>query len=140
MRRPSISARIQILLSVVAVFGTASVAARQSAPQSSTGPAVATQQRIYLVFPFENAGATSRLDWLGEGLEELTIQRLAGAGEQVYSRAGRLVEQERYGFPPSSELRPAPMLPLGGALRPRFLPLCRITARPPSLTLPSTIL
>jgi len=140
MRRPSISARILILLSVVAVFGTASVAARQSAPQSSTGPAVATQQRIYLVFPFENAGATPRLDWLGEGLEELTIQRLAGAGEQVYSRAGRLVEQERYGLPRSSKLSRATMLHIGEDLDADFVIFGRYTANATSLTIESRIL
>src|SRR5213075_2373936 len=74
------------------------------------GTAAAYQHGIYLVFPFENAGASPRLDWLGEGLEELTIQRLSGAGEQVYSHAGRLVELERYGLPRSSKLSRATML------------------------------
>jgi TolB-like protein len=65
---------------------------------------------IYLVFPFENAGASSRLDWLSEGLEELTIQGLSGAGEQVYSHAGRLGELERYGIPATAKLSRATML------------------------------
>jgi len=140
MRRPSFSARFLILLSVAAVFGTASVAARQSAPQASMGSSVATQQRIYLVFPFENAGASPRLDWLGEGLEELTIQRLAGAGEQVYSRAGRLVEQERYGLPRSSKLSRATMLHIGEDLDADFVIFGRYTANATSLTIESRIL
>ena len=66
---------------------------------------------VYLVFPFENAGASPRLEWLGEGLEELTIQRLlAAAGEQVYSHAGRVAELERYGLPRSSRFSRATML------------------------------
>jgi tetratricopeptide (TPR) repeat protein len=140
MRRPSFSARFLILFSVVSIFGTASVAARQSAPQTSTGSAVAVQQRIYLVFPFENAGASPRLDWLGEGLEELTIQRLAGAGEQVYSRAGRLVEQERYGLSRSSKLSRATMLHIAEDLDADFVIFGRYTANATSLTIESRIL
>src|SRR5215470_16778585 len=69
-----------------------------------------TQQGLYLVFPFENAGSSPRLDWLGEGLEELTIQYLSDGGEQVYSHAGRAGELERYGLPSSAKLSRATML------------------------------
>jgi tetratricopeptide (TPR) repeat protein len=69
-----------------------------------------SQQGLYLVFPFENNGSSPRLDWLGEGLEELTIQYLSDAGEQVYSHAGRAGELERYGLPPSAKLSRATML------------------------------
>ena len=69
-----------------------------------------SQQRLYLVFPFENNGSSPRLDWLGEGLEELTIQYLSDAGEQVYSHAGRASELERYGLPTSAKLSRATML------------------------------
>ena len=70
----------------------------------------ALQPDTYLVFPFENAGASPRLDWLGEGLEELSIQYLSAAGHQVYSHAGRLAELERYGLPASAKLSHATML------------------------------
>ena len=78
----------------------------------STTPAASSNAShgIYLVFPFQNAGASSRLDWLSEGLEELTIQALSGAGEQVYSHAGRLGELERYGIPATAKLSRATML------------------------------
>src|SRR5580704_12132949 len=69
-----------------------------------------SQQRLYLVFPFENNGSSPRFDWLGEGLEELTIQYLSDAGEQVYSHAGRASELERYGLPTSAKLSRATML------------------------------
>src|SRR5271154_3197646 len=72
--------------------------------------AEASQPGIYLVFPFENAGASPRLDWLGEGLEELTIQRLSAAGQQVYSHSGRLDEMDRYGLPATAKLSRATML------------------------------
>ncbi|MEQ1474064.1 MAG: hypothetical protein ABLQ96_09590, partial [Candidatus Acidiferrum sp.] len=81
------------------------------ASSSSAPPAAGNASHgIYLVFPFQNAGASSRLDWLSEGLEELTIQALAGAGEQVYSHAGRLGELERYGIPATAKLSRATML------------------------------
>ena len=65
---------------------------------------------IYLVFPFQNSGPASRLDWLSEGLEELTIQELSSAGEQVYSHSWRLGELERYGIPTTAKLSRATML------------------------------
>jgi len=65
---------------------------------------------IYLVFPFQNSGPASRLDWLSEGLEELTIQGLSSAGEQVYSHSWRLGELERFGIPTTAKLSRATML------------------------------
>ena len=140
MERPFFSARYLVLLSAVVVFGTTSAAAHQSAPPPSAGSATAHQQGIYLVFPFENAGASPRLDWLGEGLEELTIQRLSGAGEQVYSHAGRLVELERYGLPRSSKLSRATMLHIGEDLDADFVVIGRFTVNGTSLTIESRIL
>ena len=140
MERPFFSARYLVLLSAVVVFGTTSAAANQSAPPPSAGSAAAHQQGIYLVFPFENAGASPRLDWLGEGLEELTIQRLSGAGEQVYSHAGRLVELERYGLPRSSKLSRATMLHIGEDLDVDFVVIGRFTVNGTSLTIESRIL
>jgi Tfp pilus assembly protein PilF/TolB-like protein len=140
MGRPFFSARYLVLLSVIAVFGTTSVAAQQSAAPPRARPAGAYQQGVYLVFPFENAGASPRLDWLGEGLEELTIQRLWGAGEQVYSHAGRLAELERYGLPRSSKLSRATMLHIGEDLDADFVVFGRFTASGTSLTIESRIL
>src|SRR5579863_4126486 len=77
----------------------------QNATRSSS-----SQQGLFRSFPFENSGSSPRLDWLGEGLEELTIQYLSDAGEQVYSHAGRAGELERYGLPASAKLSRATML------------------------------
>src|SRR5712675_2684623 len=69
---------------------------------ASLRPALApSSQGIFLVFPFENDGASPRLDWLCEGLEELTIQRLSAAGQQVFTHSGRTSELDRYGLPSS---------------------------------------
>jgi Tfp pilus assembly protein PilF/TolB-like protein len=140
MGRPFCSARYLVLLSAVLIQGTTSLAAQQppSPPRAGTSPAY--QQRIYLVFPFENVGASPRLDWLSEGLEELTIQRLSGAGEQVYSHAGRIVELERNGLSRSSKLSRATMLHIGEDLDADFVIFGRFTANGNSLTIESRIL
>ncbi len=80
------------------------------------------------------------MDWLSEGLEELTIQRLSAAGEQVYSRAGRLAELERYGLPRSSKLSRATMLHVAEDLDADFVVFGRFTAKGTSLTIESRIL
>ena len=107
--------KIRSLAIVICLLGWAGeLLARQMG--SSSAPAVHTtlpQQGIFLVFPFENSGASARLDWIGEGLEELTIQRLSAAGQQVYSHAGRLSEMDRYGLPSSAKLSRATMLRIG---------------------------
>jgi tetratricopeptide (TPR) repeat protein len=94
----------------LALFAGSPVHAQGSAAASHASAAIAFQQGVYLVFPFENSGASSRLDWLGEGLEELTIQYLSDSGAQVYSHAGRAGELERYGLPASAKLSRATML------------------------------
>jgi TolB-like protein len=128
MGRPFFSARYLVLLFVLSIFGIASVAAQQPASAPRAGTAAASQPGIYLVFPFENAGASPRLDWLGEGLEQLTIQRLSAAGQQVYSHAGRLAELEQYGLPRSSKLSRATMLHFAEDLDADFVVFGRFTA------------
>src|SRR2546425_715805 len=139
MERHFFSARFLLLLSVAFILGTTSVSPRQSAPSSRSGSA-AHQQGIYLVFPFENAGASPRLEWLSEGLEELTRQRLSAVGEQVYSHAGRLAELERNGLLRSSKLSRATMLHIGEDLDADFVVFGRFTASGNSLTIESRIL
>ena len=90
--------------------------------QASVHPAIApTSQGIFLVFPFENDGTSPRLDWLCEGLEELTIQRLSAAGQQVYTHAGRTSELDRYGLPPTARFSHATMLRIGADLDADFV-------------------
>jgi Tfp pilus assembly protein PilF len=140
MERPFFSARYLVLFSVLFVFGTTTVVAQQSAPPTRAGSAAAYQPGIYLVFPFENSGASPRLDWLREGLEELTILRLSAAGEAVYSHAGRLVELERYGLPRSSKLSRATMLHVAEDLDADFVVFGRFTANGTSLSIESRTL
>jgi tetratricopeptide (TPR) repeat protein len=86
------------------------VRSQQPASSAPASGSRAPQEGIFLVFPFENAAASPRLDWIGEGLEELTIQRLSAAGQQVYTHAGRLNEMDLYGLPASANLSHATML------------------------------
>jgi predicted Zn-dependent protease/TolB-like protein len=135
MERLYCSARRLIFLAGLVVFGTIPLTAQQSASRAN-----GNQQGIYLVFPFENAGSSPRLEWLGEGLEELTIQRLSAAGEQVYSHAGRLAELERYGLPHTSKLSRATMLHAAEDLDADFVVFGKFTASGTSLTIESRIL
>ncbi len=140
MGRPFCSARYLVLFFAVLILRTTSLAAQQPTSPSRAGTSATYQQRIFLVFPFENAGASTRLDWLSEGLEELTIQRLSAVGEQVYSHAGRLVELERNGLSRSSKLSRATMLHIGEDLDADFVIFGRFTSNGSSLTIESRIL
>jgi predicted Zn-dependent protease/TolB-like protein len=137
---PFLSPRYLALSFAVLIMGTASAAAQQSVSAPPAGSAAAYQPGIYLVFPFENVGASPRLDWLGEGLEELTIQRLSGAGEQVYSHAGRITELERSGLPRSSKLSRATMLHVAEDLDADFVVFGKFTASGTALTIEAQIL
>ena len=126
------------VLFLPALLATSMVASAQTV-QSARTPAT-SGQGIFLVFPFENAGASSRLDWLSEGLEELTIQRLSAAGQQVYSHAGRTAELDRYGLPSSSRLSHATMLRIGAELDADFVVFGKYLSDGNSLTLQARIL
>src|SRR5271168_467834 len=111
MNRKLFASRLPALfLAACAVLLCARLSAGQQTPVSAPRFSAIPQEGIYLVFPFENAGASPRLDWIGEGLEELTIQRLSAAGQQVYSHTGRIDEMDRYGLPSGARLSRATML------------------------------
>ena len=140
MGRPLFSPRFLTFLSGIVIMGTSSVAAQQTAPPVHGAAAPGYQQRVYVVLPFENAGASPRLEWLSEGLEELTIQRLSAAGEQVYSHAGRVAELERYGLPHTSRFSRATMLHMAEDLDADFVVFGRYSANGTSLTIELRVL
>jgi tetratricopeptide (TPR) repeat protein len=127
----------RILRSAVAIAALLSppFACAQTARTAAPGA-----QGIFLVFPFENAGSSPRLDWLGEGLEELTIQRLSAAGQQVFSHAGRTAELERYGLPPNARLSHATMLRIGAELDADYVVFGKFHTDGTSLTLQARVL
>ncbi len=57
-----------------------------------------------LVFPFENESRVANLDWLGEGLSELTSERLLDRGVNVLTRQDRLAALEKMGLPDTTRL------------------------------------
>jgi tetratricopeptide (TPR) repeat protein/TolB-like protein len=99
-----------LLIGICVLAGPSQLSGRQSGVSATVAHPVLPLEGIFLVFPFENVGASPRLDWIGEGIEELAIQRLSVAGQQVYSHAGRLNEMDRYGLPSSGKLSRATML------------------------------
>jgi tetratricopeptide (TPR) repeat protein/TolB-like protein len=121
-------------------FWATFVSAQTPSTPSANTRRVLSQSGIYLVFPFENVGAPPNLDWIGEGLEELTIQRLSAAGQQVYSHAGRLNEMDVSGFPPSAKLSRATMLRMAQELDADYVIFGTFTSDGKRLTVDSRVL
>jgi Tfp pilus assembly protein PilF/TolB-like protein len=119
---------------------TAALLEAQQPPTTTPATANTSQQGLYLVFPFTNAGSSPRLDWLGEGLEELTIQYLSDGGQQVYSHAGRAGEFERYGLPGTAKLSHATMLRIAQDLDADYVVFGSFNSDGTSLTVESRVL
>ena len=67
-----------------------------------------------LVFPFENLSNDRTLDWIGEGIAELTVGRLQPEpGVYVFSREERLGAYEKLSIPETAVLSRATSLKLG---------------------------
>src|SRR5215467_6669568 len=111
------------LVRILCAAGWLAAGVRLASAQTSVPvrPLVPASQGIFLVFPFANDGANARLDWLGEGLEELTVQRLLAAGQKVFTHAGRIAELDRYGLPANAQFSHATMLRIGADLDADFV-------------------
>jgi tetratricopeptide (TPR) repeat protein len=93
------------LLIVCAVFFAAAIAQPSLFSQSEGAPGAvsgAPNPGTLLVFPFENSSRVASLDWLGEGLAELTTERLQDRGVSLLSRQDRLAALEKIGLPDSA--------------------------------------
>ena len=94
------------------------VMAGRARPAQSTGDArpasTGAHSEILLVFPFENESRMANLDWLGEGLSELTAERLEDRGVNVLSREDRLATLERMGLPDSARFSHATLIKIAG--------------------------
>ena len=130
----------RVLIALCFLAGVGRLAAQQSLPGASVARAALPQEGIFLVFPFENAGSAPRLDWIGEGLEELTIQRLSAAGQQVYSHNGRINEMDHYGLPAFAKLSRATMLHIAQELDADFVVFGNFTSDGKSLTVNARVL
>src|ERR1700675_1076693 len=129
-----------VLLAGLFSLWPGSMPGRQSAAPVSGRPASLPQSGVFLVFPFENAGASPRLDWIGEGVEQLTIQKLSAASQQVYSHEGRLDEMDRAGLPPIAKLSRATMLHIAQDLDADYLVFGNFTSDGTSLTVNARVL
>ncbi len=130
----------RLILASLFFLSASRIAAQQASSASQSTAHVLPQEGIYLVFPFENAGAGARLDWLGEGLEELTIQRLSAAGQQVYSHGGRVSELDLYGLPASAQISRATMLHLAQEMDADFVVYGNFTSDGKTLTVNARVL
>lgn len=125
---------------VLLFLAAQSCVAQQKAANSRANTSNGSQQGVYLVFPFQNAGSSPRLDWLSEGLEELTIRDLNGAGQQVYSHAARTAELERNALPFSANLSRASMLRIAQDLDADFVIFGSFSSDGKSLTVDARVL
>jgi tetratricopeptide (TPR) repeat protein len=86
----------------------------RAAPPQFTGGArtasAASHLETLLVFPFENESRMANLDWLGEGLSELTAERLRDREVNVLSREDRLATLEKMGLPDSARFSHATII------------------------------
>ncbi len=93
------------LLIVCAVMLVAAIAQPSLFAQSAGHAGAASSSSnsgTLLVFPFENDSRVASLDWLGEGLAELTTERLQDRGLSLLSRQDRLAALEKIGLPDSA--------------------------------------
>jgi len=128
------------LIAFLILSGAGRLAAQPAPTPVGAAHGPLPQEGIFLVFPFENTGAAPRLDWIGEGLEELTIQKLSAAGQLVYSHSGRLNEMDSYGLPPSAKLSRATMLHIAQELDADYIVFGNFTSDGKYLTVTARVL
>lgn len=87
-------------------------AAKTHWPTKASIPAPSSSEGTpnLLVLPFENSAGLSKLDWLREGLAELTADSFAGAGQSVVPRDEVVAATEGMGLPTSTRYSRATML------------------------------
>lgn len=74
------------------------------------GGTAASAGTAILVLPFENSSPGPKLEWIGEGLAELGIERLRGEGRTVYPRETWQAALEKLGLPNSRHFSRATMI------------------------------
>jgi len=102
--------------------------------------ALSTHAQNLLVLPFENAGRNARLEWLGEGLAELTMERMTSAGWAAYSREEWAAAIEKLGLPGSARYSRATMFKIGAELDADFVVFGQFRAAGEELSLSARVL
>ncbi|HEX4643901.1 MAG TPA: tetratricopeptide repeat protein [Candidatus Acidoferrales bacterium] len=83
-------------------------------PAASHPSATESRHESVLIFPFENGSKMASLDWMGEGLAELTAERVEDRGISVLSREERLATLEKMGLPDSARFSHATIIKIAG--------------------------
>jgi tetratricopeptide (TPR) repeat protein len=109
---PPGSLRFRVFVLGAALFGAVLACGVLSAQSTgeSRGSASESRHETVLIFPFENDSKMANLDWLGEGLSELTAERLDDHDANVLSREDRLATLERMGLPDSARFSHATII------------------------------
>ncbi len=105
----------------VALLPTLALGSPHALADAARAQAGNSSPQFFLIFPFENPRRTARLDWLGEGLEELTAERLAAAGQRVFTHEERQAALEKSGLPASTRFSRATMLKIAEDLDADFI-------------------
>ncbi|HVA94202.1 MAG TPA: tetratricopeptide repeat protein [Candidatus Dormibacteraeota bacterium] len=99
--------RIGLFMTCVGLFAPALFAQAGASSQFASGE---SHPETLLVFPFENASRNASLDWLGDALSELTIERLQDRGVPMLTRQDRLATLEKMGLPDSARFSHATII------------------------------
>jgi tetratricopeptide (TPR) repeat protein len=94
--------------------GTAVRAQSTQSAKEARASSSETHSQIVLIFPFENDSRMASLDWMGEGLSEVTLERLEDRDVNVLSREDRLATLERMGLPDSARFSHATIIKIAG--------------------------
>lgn len=132
---------VVVVLSIAATLSSASPSPRyvaQAVPARGENPP--RRAETVLVFPFENLGRMAKLDWLGEGLAELSTERLAGQGPIVFSREERLATLEKLGLPASTRISRATMLKIAEEIDADYVVFGHFTSDGKTLSLSTQVL
>lgn len=93
-----------------------------------------------LILPFENLGKDARLDWIGEGLAELSAERISGDGRLVFPREEWLAAFERMGLPASGHFSRATMIKIGEEVDADYIVFGSFTSDGKTLTATARVL
>ena len=108
----------RIVLFILGAALCGAVMAGRARPAQSTkeirSPSAEARSESLLIFPFENESRMASLDWIGEGLSELTVERLEDREVNVLSREDRLATLERMGLPDSARFSHATIIKIAG--------------------------
>ena len=113
---PSTWTRIGLLVLCAGFLTTAGARPAPVAQAAVPSRASSAESRpaTLLIFPFENGSRVANLDWLGEGLSELTAERLQDRGASVLLRQDRLATLEKMGLPDSARFSHATLVKIAG--------------------------